>query len=431
MTAEVSNPPHAVAAARPLPLKRHVAAVVVGNALEFYDFLTYAFFAIYIGQTFFPSENATSSLLLSLATFGAGFITRPIGGVVIGSLGDRIGRRPAMFLSFSLMGAAIVGVACTPSYASIGVAAPLLVLFFRLLQGFALGGEVGPTTAFLIEAPPPENRGFYGALQSGSQYASTFVAGVVGTGLAWALPPADLASWGWRAAFLIGAAIVPFGLLIRRSLPETMHVAAPEDLGAAALMRKHAGDAVFGLLLLAYATIATYVILYLATYAQHTLHMSARYAFGSTLLIGLCGAIFGPLGGIVSDRVGRRPVMIGSALVLLVITIPGFLLLNELRTGWMLLVMSSGLTAVFAFGGAMTIVTTTELMPPRIRSAATATVYALSIAVFGGSAQYIVAWVTDRTGDAIAPAYYMTIAIVVGLITMLFVRETAPARRKP
>lgn len=417
------------AAARRRPLKRHVAAVVVGNALEFYDFLTYAFFAIYIGETFFPSKNPTSSLLLSLATFGAGFITRPIGGIVIGSIGDRIGRRPAMFLSFSMMGVAIVGVALTPGYASIGVAAPLLVLFFRLLQGFALGGEVGPTTAFLIEAPPQQLRGFYGALQSGSQYASTFVAGLVGTGLAWILPPADLASWGWRVAFLIGAAIVPFGLLIRRSLPETMHIAEPDDLGAGALMRQHAGDAVCGLLLLAYATISTYVILYLVTYAQHSLHMSARYAFVSTLTVGLCGAIFGPLGGIVSDRVGRRPVMIGSALVLLVITIPSFLLLNELRTGWMLLAMSAVLTAVFAFGAAMTIVTTTELMPPRIRSGATATVYALSIAIFGGSAQYIVAWLTDRTGDVIAPAYYMTIAIVLGLVTMLFVRETAPLDR--
>jgi MFS family permease len=428
MTAEAASEPYAMAAAR--PLKRHVAAVVVGNALEFYDFLTYAFFAIYIGQAFFPSEDATSSLLLSLATFGAGFLTRPVGGVVIGSIGDRIGRRPAMFLSFSLMGVAIVGVACTPTYAAIGVAAPLLVLFFRLLQGFALGGEVGPTTAFLIEAPPAHMRGFYGALQSGSQYASTFAAGLVGTGLAWVLSPEDLASWGWRAAFLIGAAIVPFGLLIRRSLPETMPDAEPEAEAAAALMKRHAGDAVFGLLLLAYATVATYVILYLATYAQHTLGMSPKYAFGSTLLIGLCGAIFAPLGGIVSDKIGRRPVMIGSALALLVLAIPSFVLLNHLRSGWALLGLSAILTVVFAFGAAMTIVTTTELMPPRIRSGATATIYALAIATFGGSAQYIVAWLTDRTGDAIAPAYYMSVAIVVGLVTMAFVRETAPAKAK-
>ena len=143
------------------PLKRHVAAVTIGNALEFYDFLTYSFFAIYIGETFFPSTDPASSLLASLATFGAGFATRPLGGLVLGMLGDRWGRKPAMFLSFTLMGLGMLGVVFTPSYASIGVAAPVLLICFRLIQGFALGGEVGPTTAFLIEAPPPEQRGFY------------------------------------------------------------------------------------------------------------------------------------------------------------------------------------------------------------------------------------------------------------------------------
>ncbi len=142
-----------------------------------------------------------------------------------------------MFLSFSLMGVAILGLVVTPSYAAIGMAAPLLVLFFRLLQGFALGGEVGPTTAFLIEAPPPSMRGFYGSLQSASQYAATFVAGLVGTGLAWVLDPVALASWGWRAAFLFGALIIPFGLMVRRSLPETMHCAARPDARSGALSR--------------------------------------------------------------------------------------------------------------------------------------------------------------------------------------------------
>ena len=411
-------------------LKRHVVAVVAGNALEFYDFLTFTFFALYIAKAFFPNVNETSSLLATLAAFGAGFITRPIGAVVIGSFGDRIGRRPAMFFSFTLMGVAIVGMALTPSYASIGIAAPILVLFFRLLQGFALGGEVGPTTAFLIEAPPPANRGFYASLQSASQYISTFAAGLAGTGLTFVLTPAQLQSWGWRAAFLLGAAAVPFGLIVRRSLPETMHAASAHAERASALVRRHAGDAAFGLILLAHATICTYVLLYLATYAQHTLHMTATYAFASTLLIGLAGSFSAPLSGALSDRVGRKPVMIVATLILICVTIPAFVLLNELRSGVVLLSMAFGLTAIFAMSGNNCIVTTTELMPPRIRSGATATIYALAIAVFGGSAQFNVAWLTEFTGDAIAPAYYMTAALVVGLVTMLFVRETAPVKDK-
>jgi len=439
MTREVSSPPHALAAARPPPLKRHVAAVVVGNALEFYDFLTYAFFAVYIGQTFFPSANPTSSLLLSLATFGAGFVTRPIGGIVIGSLGDRIGRKPAMFLSFSLMGVAIVGVACTPAYAAIGMAAPLLVLFFRLLQGFALGGEVGPTTAFLIESPPPETRGFYGTLQSASQYAATFTAGVVGTGLATILDPAALASWGWRAAFLIGALIIPFGLIVRRSLPETMHgvddaALAPDAtagrLSMPALWRKHLGVAVLGLLMLASATISTYVILFLPTHALHDLHMPPQATFAATLVIGLCGVFSGPVGGALSDRIGRRPVMIGSTLLMIAVTIPAFLVLDRFRSGPVLLGIAAGLTILFAAGGAVTIMTVSESLPQKIRSGATATIYALAIAIFGGSAQFNVLWLSDRLGDPVAPAYYMTAALVVGLIAMILIPESAPVRQK-
>lgn len=164
--------------------KRHIAAVVTGNALEFYDFVTYSFFAVYIGRAFFPESLTRFSLLASLATFGVGFVMRPVGAYVIGRTGDRVGRKPAMLLSFSLMGFGIAGLALTPSYARIGVAAPMLVVLFRLMQGFALGGEVGPTTAFLIEAAPPERRGLYASLQYTTQDLAVLVAGLIGLGLA-------------------------------------------------------------------------------------------------------------------------------------------------------------------------------------------------------------------------------------------------------
>ena len=183
----------------------HILAVVTGNALEFYDFVTYSFFAVYIGRTFFPESLTRYSLLASLATFGVGFVMRPVGAFVIGRMGDRIGRKPAMLLSFSLMGIGIAGLALTPSYARIGLAAPVLVVIFRLVQGFALGGEVGPTTAFLIEAAPPERRGLYASLQYTTQDFAVLVAGLVGLGLANTLSEQALQDWGWRAALLVAS----------------------------------------------------------------------------------------------------------------------------------------------------------------------------------------------------------------------------------
>src|SRR5271170_112865 len=229
---------------------RHVAAVVVGNALEFYDFLTYAFFAVYIGRAFFPSNVPTASLLASLGTFGVGFVTRPIGGLVIGRIGDRLGRKPAMILSFSLMGVAITGLALTPPHSMIGIAAPMLVIFFRMLQGFALGGEVGPTTAFLLEAAPPGRRGFYAAFQAWTQDLSILISGLVGLGLANLLSERQLQDFGWRIAFLVGAAIVPFGLMMRRSLPETFH--APDGGKSERIpLRTYLPIAALGLVMLA------------------------------------------------------------------------------------------------------------------------------------------------------------------------------------
>jgi len=203
-------------------LKRsQIAAVAAGNALDFYDFVTYSFFAVQIGRTLFPGD-ASQSLILSLATFGVGFVSRPLGGWVIGRMADRRGRKPAMILSFTLMGIGIVGLALTPSYHAIGITASILAVAFRLLQGFALGGEVGPNAAFLLEAAPPHRRGFYLSIHLATADVSVLFAGLVGLALSSWLSPAQLDAWGWRVAFLIGASIVPFGLALRRTLEETL-----------------------------------------------------------------------------------------------------------------------------------------------------------------------------------------------------------------
>src|SRR3954466_6493688 len=213
---------------------RQIAAGVAGNGLEFYDFITYSFFAGELGRALFPG-NAADSLMLSLATFGIGFVSRPLGGLVIGRLAARRGRKPAMILSFTLMGVAITGLALTPSYAMIGMAAPVLAVLFRLIQGFALGGEVGPNAAFLIEAAPPHRRGLYLSIHAATADLAVLAAGLIGLGLSSLLAPDMLDAWGWRIALLLGAAIVPFGLALRRRLDETLPAEAAEPAPSGSL----------------------------------------------------------------------------------------------------------------------------------------------------------------------------------------------------
>ena len=421
-----------------LPL-RHVAAVVVGNALEFYDFLTYAYFAIYIGRAFFPSHDPASSLLLSLATFGVGFLTRPIGAIVIGSMGDRIGRKPAMVFSFTLMGVAIVGLALTPSYAMIGAAAPVLVILFRLLQGFALGGEVGPTTAFMIEAAPPERRGFYASMQYTSQDAAALTAGLVGTLLASQLDAQQLQDWGWRAAMLLGALIVPFGLMLRRRLPETLHAAndaalAPDTAESAkparAPLRPYLVLIVLGLVMLASGTIGTYVLTYMTTYAIATLHMSAAIAFGVVIVNGLFAVLFEPTSGWLSDKFGRKPVMLVPGFALLLSILPGFWIISHYRTAPTFYAVIAWLSALAALTATPVVTVLTETLPKSIRSGTVATVYAFAISIFGGSTQYTVTWLIGATGNPIAPAYYWTAALICGLTAMALAKESAPGKRR-
>ena len=406
---------------------RLVAAVVVGNALEFYDFLTYAFFAVYIGRAFFPSNVPTASLLASLGTFAVGFVTRPIGGLVIGRIGDRLGRKPAMILSFSLMGVAITGLALTPPHSMIGIAAPMLVIFFRMLQGFALGGEVGPTTAFLLEAAPLERRGFYTSFQSWSQHLSILISGLVGFGLANALSQQQLQDFGWRIAFLFGAAIVPFGLIVRRSLPETFHAPGGSKRKRTSL-RPHLSVAVLGVMLLASATIGAYIISYMTTYAIATLHMPANVAFAATVVVGLCGVAFDLVSGALSDRIGRKPMMLVPGVLLLVSILPAFYLIAHYRTAATLLGATALLSSLVALSSCPVVTWLTESLPAAIRSSGVAIVYAVSIAAFGGTTQYAVTWLIKLTGNALTPAWYWTAATIIGIAAMFATRESAPLK---
>jgi MFS transporter, MHS family, citrate/tricarballylate:H+ symporter len=405
---------------------RQILAVALGNALEFYDFVTYAFFAAQIGRTFFPSNTPATSLLASLATFGAGFLTRPLGAIVLGRLGDRVGRKPAMLASFALIGIGVVGLPLIPSYASIGVLAPILAVSFRLIQGFALGGEVGPSTAFLMEAAPPLRRGLYISLQAMSADAAVMVAGLVGVGLANVLSAAQLDSWGWRVALLAGGIIIPIGLVLRRTLVETLQPL--ETVGDVPKLRSYRRVAAAGLALLAAATTTSYLLSYMTTYASSTLGMPASIAFGATVIVGLGGVICDPLGGWLSDKFGRKPTMIIPWLCQAIVVFPCFALLDRERSGSALYIACGVLAFASTLAGSAVVIAVTESLPHRVRSGALAIIYALSISIFGGSTQFIVAWLTRATGNPLTPAWYMTGGVIIGLIAVCIMPESAPIK---
>jgi MFS transporter, MHS family, citrate/tricarballylate:H+ symporter len=406
-----------------------VLAVGLGNALEFYDFGAYSYFAIQIGHTFFPEAHSSHGLLFSLATFAVGFITRPLGALLIGRHGDRVGRRAAMLWSFGLMGLAILGMALIPSYGRIGRAAPILLVVFRLLQGLAVGGEVGPSTAFLVEAAPPHRRGLYVALQLATQYLAGIAAGVVGFVLSDSLSPAQLDAWGWRVALLIGVAVVPVGLYIRRGLPETLRQPSPATVGHKA-ERVPARLLVAGLLMTAAGTTSVYVIGYMNTYVQDTLALSARFGFAAAIVEGLTVMCVAPLGGAISDRVGRRPVMLTSFGLLLILVVPCYVAMTAWRSPAAVYAVTAVLAALEALAIVPTMTLVSESMPQAVRSTAFGMVYAIGVAVFGGFTQFIIKSLMVLTGNPLAPAWYMAFMIVVGGSAMLAIRESAPCRQR-
>jgi MFS family permease len=408
-----------------------VVATVLGNALEFYDFTTYAFFAVMIGHAFFPAQDPFISLLLSVAAFGVGFITRPLGGIVIGAYADRAGRRPAMMLSIGLMAVGMVVLAATPSYATIGLAAPILVILARLIQGFALGGEVGPSTSYLLEAAPAGKRGQYGAWQIASQGAASALAGSLGVLLSWLLDANDMQSWGWRIPFIVGVAIVPVGLIMRGQLQETVDLGARTTHSSAshvlsALLQHHLRPLVLALMLITSGTIATYIGVYMTTYALSTLHMATGASMGATVVVGLCLLIFGLIGGWLSDRVGRKPVYLVSKLALTAVAYPAFVVINRHHTLTALLLMAGLMSALNALGGVVLVVIP-ELFPKSVRSAGLSTVYAIAVTVFGGTTQVVVAWLIHATGNPLSPAWYLIGTSAIGILAILMIAETKDA----
>jgi MHS family proline/betaine transporter-like MFS transporter len=406
---------------------KQIAAAVIGNALEWYDFIVYGYLAVTISKLFFPPGSETTALLATFALFGVAFFMRPVGGILLGHFTDVIGRKSILFLVIALMTLGIGMIAFTPTYATIGVAAPIIMLIARLIQGLSAGGEFASSTSFLVEHAPPGRRGLYGGWQMSGQGAAAFLAGLVGLLLAATLTPAEVEAWGWRVPFLAGLIIGPLGFFIRLGLVETPEFLSERAKGRPAkaplgrALANHKTDILIGLGLVVGGTASIYVlIIFMPTYAIRTLKLSPQAAYIAPLAAGLVQAVLTPVMGRLSDRLGRKPVMATSIVLTLLALYPEFLWLNDAPSLIRLAAISViGSALISGHAGAVS-TALVELFPVSVRATGSAIAYNLGVTLFGGFAPFIVAWLIARTGDPFAPAYYVMAGLALSLVAVIF-----------
>ena len=414
---------------------RGLLAVVIGNWLEFYDFIVYSFFAVQIGKAFFPGDDVQLSLLFASLVFWAGFITRPIGAAVLGAYADRAGRRAAMTVTILLMALGTGMIAFTPGYSEIGILAPILLVAARLIQGFSCGGEVGPATTYLLEAASANRRAAFTAWQGITQQ----LAGVMGSGLglilAANLSTEDLESWGWRVPFFIGILIGPVGLYIRRSLPETLESHQTHASGLAVvgnLFRNNGTAVLLGVLCILGPTVSTYVSAYMTSYAITTLGLSnADSQF--TTLCGYIAALAGfPIGAWFADRFGAKMSVIVPRVVFILVVYQAYLLMTaDGATLERIVLVNFVLNFILAvsYGGIYALLT--EAFPMAVRSTGVSIAYALSVTIFGGSTQTVLTWLIATLGDPLVPAWYQIGANVLSLVGVALIMRAVADRARP
>jgi MHS family proline/betaine transporter-like MFS transporter len=411
----------------PAKTRQAVAAAVIGNVLEWYDFGVYAFVAIYISRNFFPQGNEVTALLSTFLAYGLGFLARPLGAIVIGHVGDARGRKTALLITILLMAIGTVLIGLLPTFETIGYLAPLLLVVARLLQGFSAGGEWGSSTAFIVEWAPAGERGYYGSFQQTSVVAGLLMGSGVAAVLNTVMTPDDMASWGWRIPFLLGALIGPVGMYMRRTIDETpayrRMAAAPEAAQDSTSPWLLAGRA-FGFTIV--WTVCFYILLnYMPTYAQKYLHLSASAALWSNT-IGLFVLLAGiPVMGRLSDRVGRKPLLLACCVAYIVLPYPIFSFLVG-GAPYVALVAVQMLFAVlismFSGPGPAAIA---EIFPTRTRSLWMTSGYALSVSIFGGFAPLLSVWLIDRFASPLAHTFYLIAAAIVSTVVIWTMRETA------
>jgi MFS transporter, MHS family, proline/betaine transporter len=418
-----------VTAPAPHETRKAVAAAAIGNVLEWYDFGVYIFFAGTIARQFFPAGDPGTALLSSLAVFGVGFLMRPLGGIIIGRIGDTHGRRVALILTIMTMAFGTVMVGVLPTYATIGVAAPILLVVARLIQGFSAGGEWGGSTAFMVEWAPPAHRGWYGSFQQASIAASLVLGSATGALITAALSADALAAWGWRVPFMFGIVLALVGLYLRRNVEETPHYRAAEAAADGSVERPgfRAALRAFGFTI--HWTVAFYILLsYMPTFtSQHAGVTQAQALTANTIgLIALMVLI--PVFGGLSDRIGRRPLLLTSCAFFAVATLPLFWIIAGKPSFTVLILIQILFDAAIALYSGAGPAAIAEMFHTIGRSTWMTSSYALAVAIFGGFAPFIAAWLIGLTGTPLAPAFYVIAAAMVSFTVNWTSQETAHER---
>ena len=404
-----------------------VIRVSSGNFLEMYDFMVFGYYAAAIGNAFFPSQNPFVSLMSSLMTFGAGFLMRPLGAIVLGAYTDRHGRRAGLILTLSLMSVGIISIACMPGYATIGLIAPLLVLVGRLLQGFSAGMELGGVSVYLSEIATPGHKGFYVSWQSASQQVAVMFAALVGVILSSKLPPQQMMRWGWRVPLLLGCVIIPFLFRLRRSLQETDEfVARKHKPNISEILRSLTASwqiVIVGVMLVTMTTVSFYMITaYTPTFGNSILHLASIDSLIVTLCIGASNLFWLPVMGALSDRVGRRPLLLICTILMLVTAYPAMLWLGGKPSFSRLLTVELWLSFIYgSYNGAM-VVFLTEIMPVSVRTKGFALAYSLATAIFGGFTPAICTYLIHVTGNQAVPGMWLSFAAACGLVATFLAR---------
>jgi len=411
-----------------LSTKHVIAATTVGTALEFYDFTIYSFFAIQIGQLFFPGASPVNQFLLSIGVFGVGFVVRPLGGIVIGAYADRVGRKKAMVLTIMLMALSCAMIACAPPYAVAGMVAPFIVLAARLIQGFAAGGEFGPGTTLLVEYATDQTRAFFASWNFAATALGLALGALVATLVNVALPKQAVLDWGWRLPFLLGIVAAPAGMLIRRRLEETLvdrAPGAPRPQGALkAALTTHLKLTILGTFAELGGSVSVYITaFFLPSHAVRALHLSPTAAVTSGVVSSLVLFVAAPVAGRLADRFTRKRVLVISRVIMLLAVYPAFAFLGA-HPSMTALCIVSGLLAVFVAGQIVPVlVMIPELFPKHVRATGIALTYVVSASFFGGFSPFIASWLVAQTGNPLAPAWYVAAACAISLVPVIWLKD--------
>ncbi|HKU95884.1 MAG TPA: MFS transporter [Vineibacter sp.] len=414
--------------------RRAIISCAVGNFVELFDFLIFGLFAAQIAANFFPTGDPVISLLSAFATYGVGFIMRPVGAIVIGAYGDRKGRKAALVLTVGLMATATAVTGLIPPYSWIGIWAPILLVLCRLVQGFSTGGEWGGAAAFLVEYAPPGKRGFIGSLQQFSVglglIAGTLAAAILNS----TLDKETMIAWGWRIPFIIGFVLAPIGLYLRARVAETP--AFDRTVAAAQVATSPVRDsltlylrpvlAAFGIAVV--GTVGNYTFnIFMPSFATSQLGIPAGTAYYSTAIAAVVLTVFTPVMGALSDRIGRKPVLLTSALAYLFVSYPLFLLVAGTRDGIGLMLTQSASAFFLAMYAGPLCAVLSELFPTRIRYTALSIGYSLAVTIFGGFAPFIATFLIRETASPVSPAFFVVGSALISVVTLLLIKDRTNA----